>query len=188
MVMKSGIYRITCLSNGKCYIGSSCDIRRRKLEHVNALKRGKHYNAYLQKAWDKYGESSFVFSIIEYCSVPDLIPKEQSYFNSMGNNKRACFNLSFIAGRVEITPEVRRKMSVSQGGNKNSLGYRHSLETRRKMSESRKGNCNATTKLTKSDILEIRKDFRLQKEIALEYGVQQGTISRIKNNKRRQSI
>lgn len=49
---------------------------------------------------------------------------------------------------------------------------------------SNRGEQCAASKLTEKQILEIRKDNRLQKEIAKDYGVQQNTISRIKSRKR----
>lgn len=41
-----------------------------------------------------------------------------------------------------------------------------------------------TAKLTEQQVFEIRKDNRLQREIAVDYGVAANTISRIKNRKR----
>ena len=41
-----------------------------------------------------------------------------------------------------------------------------------------------TAKLTKSQVAAIRKDKRLQREIADEYGIRQGTVSRIKSGVR----
>ena len=63
--MKSGIYKITNVKNGKFYIGSAKDIDRRWWEHKNDLKKNKHKNPKLQHAWDFYGENSFEFIILE---------------------------------------------------------------------------------------------------------------------------
>ena len=65
MSKNSGIYKITNLINKKYYIGSSLDIKRRWKEHRRNLIKNKHNNIHLQKSWNKYGENSFLFEIIE---------------------------------------------------------------------------------------------------------------------------
>lgn len=62
---QSGIYRITNLRNGKTYVGSSTNIRRRWNHHRGALRRGVHANTYLQASWRKYGEAAFEFVVVE---------------------------------------------------------------------------------------------------------------------------
>jgi group I intron endonuclease len=61
----TGIYKITCLANNKCYIGQSVAIKRRWNDHQKALAGGTHYNTYLQNAYNKYGKGSFVYEILE---------------------------------------------------------------------------------------------------------------------------
>jgi len=61
----SGIYKITNMKNKKIYIGSSLYIRIRCIHHKNELNLNRHYNKHLQRAWNKYGEKNFKFSIVE---------------------------------------------------------------------------------------------------------------------------
>jgi group I intron endonuclease len=56
-----GVYKITCLENGKIYIGSSKNINSRWNNHRWNLRNGKHHNYFLQSDWDMYGEDVFVF-------------------------------------------------------------------------------------------------------------------------------
>jgi len=49
-------------------------------------------------------------------------------------------------GLINPSIETRKKMSKSQRGHKNSLGFKHSEESKKKMSESAKGHQNATGK------------------------------------------
>jgi len=49
---------------------------------------------------------------------------------------------------------------------------------------SNRGEQCGTSKLTTAQVLAIRADNRLQREIALDYGVRENTISRIKSGKR----
>lgn len=50
-------------------------------------------------------------------SPSDLLEVEQRYLDAAAKIKRdLVYNLSFIAGKVEMTPEVRRKISLSNLG------------------------------------------------------------------------
>ena len=74
--MKAGIYRIINSSNGKCYVGSSIDINRRRLEHFSALSHNRHVNNHLQNAYNKYGKDSFIFEVIENLEITDNIKED----------------------------------------------------------------------------------------------------------------
>lgn len=62
-----GIYKIQNIKNNKMYIGSSNNLYRRYGEHKRHLQLNKHYNRILQNAWNYYGESSFIFSVLILC-------------------------------------------------------------------------------------------------------------------------
>lgn len=60
------IYSITCTSNNVVYIGSTIrSPRQRHLEHLHYLRKNKHHSRRMQFAYNKYGESAFVFAVIE---------------------------------------------------------------------------------------------------------------------------
>lgn len=93
-----GIYRILNTINGKYYIGSTRDFKKRKGEHFHLLKKGKHKNSYLQGAVKKHGLDAFVFEeleTLENLSREHLLFREQYYLDSL--NKNLMYNLSFIA-------------------------------------------------------------------------------------------
>lgn len=114
----SGIYKILNTKNGKYYVGSSKHMltgkNNRKYYHFHFLIKGKHYNEHLQRAWNKYGESSFEFMIIEANILESNLENvEQKYLDIAKMEKDRCYNKSFIAGRIDFTPEVRAKMSIN---------------------------------------------------------------------------
>lgn len=78
---KCGVYKITCLSNDKIYIGSSRNISRRFCHHKNSLRKEKHHNHYLQEDWNKYGEENFKFEILEECKEDERYDLEQKYLD-----------------------------------------------------------------------------------------------------------
>lgn len=101
MKKETGIYKITCKVNKKTYIGQSVNIDSRWLSHKQALNNNTHKNKHLQRAWNKYGDSSFTFEVLEICDTKDLsereiywIDKTKSFENGFnmtkggeGNNK-----------------------------------------------------------------------------------------------------
>jgi len=93
-----GIYCIECTTNNKKYIGSSIDIFVRWNSHLTSLIFNKHSNKELQADFNKYGYTSFKFSILEV--APKNIKKdallllEQLYIDgihrgNLYNTKRA---------------------------------------------------------------------------------------------------
>lgn len=80
---QTGIYCIKNLVNGKMYIGSTSQpFKTRFYQHKNSLVKNKHGNCILQRAWNKYGEASFSFQVLEPCSE-QLNAREQHYFDSL---------------------------------------------------------------------------------------------------------
>lgn len=75
----SGIYSIMCIENDRIYIGLSKNINHRRHEHFQQLRRGKHYNIFLQRAFNKYGEENFKFEILEFCNS-DILSEREKYW------------------------------------------------------------------------------------------------------------
>ncbi len=127
--MTCGVYKITNLVNGKCYVGSSKNIESRWKGHLNRT------NAHLGAAFEKYGVEKFEFSILKVCTAGRLLYWEQKFMDSLHPE----YNQSGIAGRIEMTEEVKKKISskmknnpfyiaamkIAMLGNKNSLGAKH---------------------------------------------------------------
>jgi len=146
----SGVYQITNQVNGKHYIGSAVNLKRRHTQHQSALRHGRHKNPHLQAAWHKYGESAFGFTVLEY--VEDsalLIPREQHFFDMLNPEYNIAPNAGSNLGR-RFSAEIRKKVSEAHKGlhrseehctklSEANRGRHHSAETRRKMSKARRG-------------------------------------------------
>lgn len=152
--MKSGIYSITQLSTGLRYVGSAVNLRQRFARHKQDLRAQRHHNQKLQRSWNKYGESDFLFGEIEKCEESRLVEREQfwmneikPYFNILrtaysargyrhdeaAKEKMSAASLRFWRG---ITKEQREKRGRQQS--EIATGLKHTEETRRKMSEAHK--------------------------------------------------
>lgn len=59
------IYGIQCVPTGRIYIGKTCGYEGRIRSHMSLLRCHKHRNALMQSDFDAYGESAFVFEILD---------------------------------------------------------------------------------------------------------------------------
>ena len=60
----SGVYKVLCLVNGKFYIGSSKNIRKRWYEHWDERERAKTKNQLMYDDMRKYGKENFRIYVI----------------------------------------------------------------------------------------------------------------------------
>jgi group I intron endonuclease len=113
------IYQIRHVDSGRVYVGSATNPRRRWSAHRSKLSRGLHDSPYLQSAWSKYGESAFVFEIIEpVLFVEDLVTREQYWIDQLhAADKHYGFNMSPTAGStigIKRTDETRARLSAAK--------------------------------------------------------------------------
>lgn len=131
---KTGIYKITCLSNLKVYIGSACSTKDpskskrgfhvRWENHIRELTKNVHKNKPLQNAWNKYGEENFIFEILEFCNSIEAVEKEVFYIDLYDTiNKEKGFNV--LRGNLSNynlpSEEHKQKLSNLYKGKKRPL-------------------------------------------------------------------
>ena len=111
--MKTGIYSIKNTKDGKVYVGLSTKIETRFHFHRRRLRNGKHKNEHLQSAWNKHGEESFEFGIIEECSEEMLNDREIFWIaqlNSMDRTKG--YNKCAGGGFGRMSPEIIKRTAA----------------------------------------------------------------------------
>lgn len=122
-----GIYEI--ILNGAClYVGQSINFRDRKNSHLRKLRKGNHYNLYLQRLYNKYGKD-FVFNKIEDCEK-ELLTKRELYW--IDKKKPICnFQIPKDSTHFTIKEETRKKMSaISKSRMTKEMREKISKETR----------------------------------------------------------
>lgn len=161
--MNSGVYKITNIANGKYYIGSSKNFKKRQYEHFSKLKKNKHYNNHLQLSFNRYGRDSFIFEIIATC------PPEKFYLMKLEqffiNNQKPHYN--------------KTEKAYTRTGLQNSEESKIKLSNTLK----EKWKNNGSYKLSRIQIEGIKqliKQGLLLKDIAKTYNVNCSTISDIK--------
>jgi group I intron endonuclease len=115
MKVKSGIYFIQNIENGKIYIGSAVHITERWRLHKVHLRNGNHHNKHLQAAWIKHGEDSFRFGVIEYIEDKDILLEREQYWIDQNGvcDREIGYNAAPVAGGM--------------------LGFKHSEETKARL-------------------------------------------------------
>ena len=108
--MKSGVYKITNIINGKFYVGSSINMTKRKYLHFSKLRRKIHDNSHLQSSFNKYGEENFIFSILATCPAIYCIKLEQWFLDNLNPqyNKHPLANSSLGTRHNERFKELAR--------------------------------------------------------------------------------
>ena len=139
--MTCGIYMIQNLVNFKIYIGQSVNIEDRWRQHRSELRGNDHDNKHLQRAWNKYKEDNFEFTVICECDESQLNTKEIDYISKLKTyDPDFGYNKTYGGEGGRPTEETRRKQSETQKGENNHFyGKHHSEEAKEKMSESLKG-------------------------------------------------
>lgn len=141
----SGVYSIRNVITGKVYVGSTVKtIETRWYEHRRDLRHGDHKNRYLQRAWNKYGEAAFEFSVLKRCHRDECLILEQVAIDAVPIKQRynICPKAESVLGRKH-KPETAallaahlRRISASRIGQR---GAKRSAAARANMALAQQG-------------------------------------------------
>ena len=163
--IKYYIYKITCTETNKVYIGQTKNKRKRIDEHKYDLRHNIHHSVYMQRAFNKYGEKSFRFEVIEECSQNDVDNRECfwiKFYNS--TNKKYGYNSESGGNKNKtLSSETKYKLSI-KGKERYRTHYKFINEFRKKMSEIASSRIGKKTLFTANRILKKLK-LRLAKPI-----------------------
>lgn len=106
-----GIYLIRNVHTNETYVGSSVDVRRRWADHKRELKAQTHKNALLQTAWDQWGASAFLLTVVEPVEArDDLENREQHHLDLLQpayNEVTTAARAPFRTWRSDAADEAR---------------------------------------------------------------------------------
>lgn len=131
------------------YIGKSINIKKRKREHFNRLRRNTHENSKLQRAFNKYGEVNFEFDVlvVDNFDNEELNSIEHMYIRLFDTLKNG-YNLTYGGGGSvgwRASDEQKLIRSINSRGELNPFyGKKLSEEHKLKMKE-------ASIKVKKTD-------------------------------------
>jgi len=125
---QSGIYRIKNLETGAMYIGQTSQFfGKRWGEHRRDLRAGRHYNAHIQRSYDKHGPDAFEYRALEVIPRGDMSDKE---FNDYLNEREIIL--------IDEHDAFSNGYNQTDGGG-GLLGLETSEATRAKISAAKKG-------------------------------------------------
>lgn len=131
----SCVYRYIHIATGRSYIGSTVDIKARRIDHRTKAAASKS-QTHFHRALRKYGENAFEFEILEICP-PHLLRLREEFYIQQSKN---LFNIQRHPQQAfvrKMSEECRKMQSERMRGNKYGkklIGRRHSLESRHKIS------------------------------------------------------
>ena len=160
-----GVYKITCLSSGKYYIGYSKEIEKRFHTHKMLLRTSRHFNILLQRAYDKCGCDDFTFEILHTCNTIDEAKALELQYLDDINIRPLLYNIHYNnsggdllthhPNRTEIIEKMtrtitelnnnmtkeERQQKYGQSGEANGMyGRTHTDEVKKRISELKTGN------------------------------------------------
>lgn len=103
------IYEIKCTKTETSYYGQSRDIKRRFDDHKYKLRHNEHYSTEMQDDFNRFGEESFEFSIIEEVD-DEMLDKREQYWIS---KTKLTYNIE--SGGVKnkrLADSTKKKLSI----------------------------------------------------------------------------
>lgn len=137
----SGIYIIYRKKSNQMYIGQASDIQRRWASHILMLRKNQHHCTHLQHAWNKYGQDSFAFAVIEDCLVDRLNERESAYLEAFSGSD-ILYNIGIFAGAA-MRGRKRSPQSIEKF-RQSMMGRVVSDETRAKISAANTGKVHSS--------------------------------------------
>ena len=134
--MAAVVYLITvdCGAAGlKFYVGKAARFVQRKRRHLGLLRKGTHNNRRLLEAWNRYGETAFVFSVLEEIDGGDVLASEQRHLDlilaAFGGHRVLNICRKCVDQRLGVphTKKTRKLLSDIQKLNWTNEDYRSAL-------------------------------------------------------------
>lgn len=130
----SGIYYIKNLINDMIYVGQTCQpFKKRYWLHCWNLRKNQHSNTNLQEEYNKFGEKSFEFGVLEVVKDHNLLDAKEQEYISFYKKQNKSYNISNGGGvRRDFTVSEDTKKKIGKKNKEKNLGKKYSSETIKK--------------------------------------------------------
>lgn len=185
---KIGIYQIRNNISEKAYIGLSSDIENRFVRHKMMLNNNSHRNKYLQFAFNKYGESSFKFEILEECEEQLLSDREKHWISEKKScNNKYGYNKTFGGEFGRLHPDIYKRYSERLKGGHISEEQKKQISKTltgrkrpKKEIEKAARSCRKCDDRTEMEMMDLFNNGFMIKEIAKMYNTKYSIVASIR--------
>jgi len=169
----SGIYAIIG-PRGRRYVGQGENVVSRLVDHLNRLISNRHWNKFLQRTWNKYGEDVFWFDVVQKTKCDEKVMEraEQKWMDYYREHD----------GLYNARPAATSMLGYKHPPTSTAGRYLRSPETKLKLSLSKKN-----IPRSKKAIKATKRTFAIRKEQGLPVGRPKGTLAS-EATKRAQSL
>lgn len=182
----TGVYSITCLKSGFCYIGATtrASFAKRYTYHKNAMING-NIKSLMIEDFNKYGIESFVFDVLFISSNPTEIAEKEKEFISYYKSIEKSYNLKPGGDFCQISESTLEQISVAS--KENSKNRTLSTESRNKISRTLSSDHCSLAILNEKKVREIKLKLisgHSMRLLSKEYSVSVATIKNIAYERR----
>jgi len=155
--MLNVIYAIVWGKTDSIYIGSALNFTKRRSQHLDGLRRGRHFNLRMQRCYDREGEEPRFIVLETVPSSRKLISREQAYLDALF--QRCPTRMINFRRVAQSQLGLWRKASAAQVARirKMHIGAKRSDATRKRMSKAQTGRTfSDATRLKMSEAAKAR--------------------------------
>lgn len=125
------IYAIEHKATHSAYIGMTVNLKTRWQDHRRLLRNNQHTNTELQADWNRYGEQSFDFRILEDTQSCDnhIAGNREGYWTDIYNQVSNCYGSSNATAHDDQSkPSPNRMVKVAITIRQDQLNYLDRIE------------------------------------------------------------
>lgn len=108
------IYKITNKANGKVYIGSTTNLKKRINDHIHKLNNNTHHNPMLQNSWNASHEDNFYVEIVELVEDESFLPFAEMYHIEKYRRKSGVYNFNNPLEEYSVISSRRKKVTPTE--------------------------------------------------------------------------
>jgi group I intron endonuclease len=111
-------------------VGSSIDIHGRWRTHKSYLLKGKHHSIYLQRSWNKYGQTSFLWVVLEQTAPirEIIVSREQFYLDLLCPAFNTVLTAASMLG-FKFSKETKQCLSAMRKGRRLTAEWKQHIST-----------------------------------------------------------
>lgn len=126
------VYMIVNEYDGKAYVGSTTNLKRRINRHARELNENKHCNTHLQRSWNVSKGTSFSFEILEIVEDESFLPFAELYYIEKYRRQNGVYNVSNPLNESRLLKNRNKKETQNRVNTKKLIDPKKENEKKNK--------------------------------------------------------